>query len=1047
VADRAPSGRDPLVPALRSRSVECALVLLLAVVAVAAAAVGPMYERAVEQASVQSSLRASTPAQRTVRIDAARPAEARHYQPRGAAARLFGPPVVSRTLTLQLPGFSDPRFSGYIGTAVDRAGACGRLTIAAGRCFGAAAGEALVSAAAAASLHLRPGARIPADLVAGLGAHPVGDLVVVGTYRVPDPRDAYWQGDRFARTGLTAVDNGDLPAKLAVDPFFVGDATVTAAATAFGAQTGQPAVIPTRVQLHLVTGRVGADDVATLRSAISAAQARIAAGHPVGSPERGSLTTDLPRLLDEADRGRDSARRIVPSFAAQLAVLLVVLVGTVIAGGVERRRRDLALARLRGRSRSAAARWAVTDLAGVLAASLLPGWALAWLVDRALISATLPAYGIGPEWRWPVLLAGVGMVAVAGLVLYGAAHRAARAPLPELMRTVAPPATRRVSVAEAAVAVIALAGVVVVLTGGRHTALALVTPTLLALLAGLLLARGGAAVASAVGRRAIWRRRTGLGLVALNAARSAGLRRVVVLTCVAVALVVSTVDQWSVARTNRQARAEVEVGAPVVLTLGSANVPAIRHAVAAVDPAGRYAVPVVVRRPPGSGLPVVAADGEGLRRIAGWGRGNRPAAATLARLTPAHAPAAIAATGTTVAVQVAGVSVTADLGVTPRPRPVSLRLYFRAPAGFLTDTTVPLPTSARPARASAPLTGCEHGCTLTRIEIVRANADFSQAHIAIRLQRVLVGGQALRLGVAADWQDVNAAQAAAGQAPGIAFGDSDSGLVLRSTNDGSVPAIVQHLDVPVTPPCLVAGRPAAAESGANGLSVQGLDGRTITCRPVGVVPFAPRVGARAAVVDLGIAAGVADGSTDDATAMVFLRAGAPARERALRAALHRAGVTVTGRETVAARRAALDRSAPAESIEVALAVAAAAAGVAALMILVLAGSARRARRADLAALRLLGIGDRALRRTLLAEQLGVVLAGAAAGFGIGLAGAGLAVDALPMFVTSAQVPALVYPTAWGAVGVALAAAVVVLAVAGGLAAALLARRADGTVRE
>jgi hypothetical protein len=51
-----------------------------------ACAVGPSYERAVEQAAVQSSLQTAPTAERGVRIDAANTQEALSYLPRGKAS-------------------------------------------------------------------------------------------------------------------------------------------------------------------------------------------------------------------------------------------------------------------------------------------------------------------------------------------------------------------------------------------------------------------------------------------------------------------------------------------------------------------------------------------------------------------------------------------------------------------------------------------------------------------------------------------------------------------------------------------------------------------------------------------------------------------------------------------------------------------------------------------------------------------------------------------------------------------------------------------------
>lgn len=92
--------------ALRFRATQSILLALLAVGAVAACAVGPMYERAVEQAAFQSGLRSAPQQDRGVSIAARSPQEALSYLPAGAAARLFDAPVSSQQVSLVFPVWS-----------------------------------------------------------------------------------------------------------------------------------------------------------------------------------------------------------------------------------------------------------------------------------------------------------------------------------------------------------------------------------------------------------------------------------------------------------------------------------------------------------------------------------------------------------------------------------------------------------------------------------------------------------------------------------------------------------------------------------------------------------------------------------------------------------------------------------------------------------------------------------------------------------------------------------------------------------------------------
>ena len=354
----------------------------------------------------------------------------------------------------------------------------------------------------------------------------------------------------------------------------------------------------------------------------------MAAAHPDGDPKRGRVTSKLAELLRTADTGRRQTRVIIPTLAVQLALVVLVVLGLVLAVGLDQRRAEIGLARLRGQSRQAAARLFLAEIAALVLAAVLPGFLLAWLGCALLARWWLPA-GTPVELRWPVLAAGLAVAAVELLLAVGLARRTAGQPIGQLLRGVQRSAPR-FGAAEAALAVAALAGVTVSLTGDRTSAVALVTPSAIAILAGLVLSRLLLLISRRAGRRALWRGRLTRALAAFEVARRPGIRRVVTLVCVAVALLVSAVDEQSVSAANRAGRAEASVGAPVVLDVGTQSAARLRSAVAAADPAGNYAMPVITQRPDGGDTPVVAVDppAAGRDRPMGIGPGHpQPAAA------------------------------------------------------------------------------------------------------------------------------------------------------------------------------------------------------------------------------------------------------------------------------------------------------------------------------------------------------------------------------------------------------------------------------------
>lgn len=1042
--------------ALRYRTGQSILLGLLALAAVTACAAGPMYERAVEQAALRSTLDQASVADRGARIDSSSASDATRYLPTGKQRSLFGAAIQGTEAKVEVTAPKSLRTVGdaehhVVGTVATRTDYCAHLRFVQGTCP-TGPNELAVSSSSAKAFSLTLGEALQLQ-GAGAGTFSIGAMTVVGVYQPFDAQDDYWFDRSYSSAeGLYHQPNGDAPDVLHPDAFFVGTQAIAAIQQRYDDQIGSgtsPFTFAT--DLPLDVGHCGVDDIPTLRAALSGIQDRIAKAHAVGDPQRGGVTTKLPSLLDTADKGRQQTRVIIPTLAAELGLVILVLLGMVIAVGVDQRRPELALARLRGRGRPAAARFFIGEITALVSLALIPGLVVAWLVCLVLCRLFLPA-GVVPEWRWPALLAGVAVALVALLTAIVMARRAAAQPIQDLMRSVPPRrSSRSVGLLEVAVGIAALAGVIVVLTGGDKSALALITPGLIAILAGLVLSRVVLVVARRVGRRAMWGNRLATAVSALHIARSPNFRRILTLVCVAVALAVSSVDQWSVASTERLARAEAQVGAAVVLTVQAPSALSLQETAQTADPDDSYAMPVIVEQPAGGDTPLMAVGHKQFRSVAQWGSDrDTPSAATVSRLAPADPPKALAVAGSVVqlraaSVQVAGVKV-GGTGTPPdqRPKPVSIRLYFRLRDGVLTTTTLPLTTTSSAQTVSATFGGCKQGCQLSRVELVRAAGDFNEAKVRIAISDVSVGApgavQPVSLGKASEWGNVNADAAAAGSADQIAFTDADGqGLTLTSDSHGSS-ALLQHLDIPVALPCLVVGNPSGNKVGKNGLAIHGIDNKSVSCRPVGRLAFAPRVGTDAVVVDLNLAIGASSAALTSTTSYLWLSKDDPGRERSLRATMAQKGLLVVKRETAAQYHAQYNDSPPAWSIQVALMTACAAAVVSALMVVIVAYTARRGRSRDLSALRLVGVPLRTVRRGVLGEQLVAVVVGSVVGAVVGVVGARLALPAVPLFVRSASYPEPALATAWSQTAVAAVAALVLLVAAALTAGWLIVRR-------
>jgi len=1029
---------------LRHRAGQSVLVALLSMTAIAACAAGPMYERAVEQAAIRSQLSHTGTAERGITITAASAGEVRSYLPAGAERALFATPVLGFETAVSVTA---PR-SSFDAIAAGRDDVCGRLRITAGRCP-AAGLEVLVSSSSARALHVGVGDRLQLTGRGGSAAYPIGAARVSGLYEPFDPATDYWFDRAYSTAaGVVREPRGDIPDLLHSDALLLSPAGISAFEAARRSSTaGSSTPFSYFADLPVPAGRIGIDTSRRLLQAIDAITARIDAAHPPGDPNRGSVRSRLASFLEQADAGRRQSRVIIPTLAVQLALVVLVVLGLVVAVGVDQRRPELALARLRGQSKRAAAGPYLGEIAVLVIATLLPGLGLAWLGCWLLSRWWLPA-GVNLEWRWPVLLAAAAVALVELALAALLARRAAAQPIGQLLRTVAPITRRGVGVVEVGLAVAALAGITVALTGERTSALALVTPSLIAILAGLLLSRLALSAARRAGHHALWQGRLTLAVAGLQAARRPGFRRVLILVCVAVALLVSSVDQWQVSAANRAARAGAEVGAAVVLDVRAPTAATLRSVVAEADPAGDYALPVITQRPDGGATPALAVDRRRLNRIADWGFARDiPPQALLDRLVPENRPAPVVLAGRQVRLRLGAVQVVSDDPTSPQaPQPVSLRLHLRRPDGSL--TTALLPTRAGAATVpTATLSGCEQGCALGRIELVRTVGDFLAARVTIQLRGLDVSPapagpwQPVPLGGPQDWRNAEEAAAAAGTAATTSFTVGPAGgLVLHAVSHGSG-ATLQHLDVPVNLPCLVAGAQADGDSGAvdSAVLMHGIDGESASCQPVGSLPFLPRIGAGALLLDLDLAIAASQSELTNSTTGIWLRTVDPARERRLTEALAAAGIPVTARSTASQRRSVYDQAPPAWSLRAALAAGLVAALLAALMIVIVALTSRRSRGYDLAALRLLGLPLRLLRRAVLAEHLLGVLAGVLAGAAVGVAGARLALPALALFVSPSAVPLPSYRTAWPAVLLAAGGALALLWAAAALATALVLR--------
>ncbi|HSR25773.1 MAG TPA: FtsX-like permease family protein, partial [Candidatus Eisenbacteria bacterium] len=470
-----------------------ATILLIATLAISAAVVGPMYGRAAEESLLREHLAAAQVNQTGVTLtrDSQRvptpPSELlASVRRRAADDRLdhyFGPAHVALrtqpTSAIFLPGQNRPA---AVARLALRDSQCQALRFTDGRCP-TGPGEAVLSRAAAAYLHLRVGQ----PLHMAVGASPLR-LRIVGLYEVAEPGSPLWFGHSYT-DAQQATDDG--PDRL--DTVFVSQQAMLAAA---------PQGVYADAERALVLDRVRLDDLDVLDSRLRSLHDQLAA-----SPELVVITAPISDIVREIRDDRATVTLSALLATVQLVLLTWFVLYLVVANTVEERSDEIALAKLRGLSPGGTASFGLAEplllLLLALPLGLLTGFLAAWRMTGAFLLPGTPVALRLPVLLW-ALASAMGAAVAAGLA---ARSLLTRPLLEQLLGEVDQSARiRRPIVIDAMVLVLAAAGVyqLVRTSGGGADptdGLALLTPGLVALAAGLLGARVVPMLARALHRR------------------------------------------------------------------------------------------------------------------------------------------------------------------------------------------------------------------------------------------------------------------------------------------------------------------------------------------------------------------------------------------------------------------------------------------------------------------------------------------------------------------------------------------------------------------
>ncbi|GIF64542.1 hypothetical protein Ais01nite_25770 [Asanoa ishikariensis] len=972
-----------IVDLLRAARRRTGVLVLLGALPVAAAVAGPAYVDAAQRAIVASEVAAAKPNETVLNF----------------APTLQGPELGDVFENLGASEFSTPGFDLYFSTAFDvaprtpnlawklayRDDVCAHVTFDAGRCP-TGRGEVMIGFHSAAQLDAGVGDAISFrqsrfDSVDGapqvVRLAKAVPLSIVGVYRPTDPTEAYWGPVPPFPPGLftdpTVVTKATF-SQVGVEPMFGSRAT--------SKLYGRPLEVPESQAYDLVADpdRLSVDWVDAYPAELDRMKATafgIQANFVVGTDP----------LLARIEQSRSAVRSLVPWLAMTVVPLCWFVIFLAAASGAEGRRSELGQVAVRGLPLPH--RWWLA--AGPDAIAVLVGAPLGWVAGQFVGGYAVP--GGATDLSLGSALSRFAAVAVVGAVLavVFAYRPVVTGRAIDLVRKV----TRQVGAWRSVTVdamVVALAAFAVIeartAEGPVRGGLATLAPVLVILAGALLAGRLLAPAARRVGRRALSAGRLAGALSGIELSRRSAPRRAVTLAVLGAALLCFTVLAVDAGAAARAQRAGIEVGAARVFDVNQVSGGALRAAVRAADPEGRWAMAAVIIPATGSGPPSVAADTERLATVA-W-PGSVPAD-LLSRLRPAVAPS-VPVTGNRIRVDATVVMPTFDPARDKFREGSEPELWIVVQPPGESERRVALGDIALGRHQyTGNLPECGPGCRLVAVEVQPAPTALQlTVHEISQLQPDQVVAGAGVLDDPARWRATTEDRSTA-TAPKLTTG-AGAVTVEMAPSDAAQRLVVA--DATEVLPILRTTSAAARETDT-GWAVAS-PGRAVPApaTAVGARPVLPGVGASGTLVDLDYLDRAAPMGAGGAP-QVWVGPDAPADAVSR---LADAGLTVLA-ETVAADRAEYENKAGAalaaryELVTAAFAV---------LLVLLGLGLVAAVERADRSArgrvLRAQGVAARTLRAATRLLDLWPVLLGVLLGPLLALAAWALAGQATPVFL-------------------------------------------------
>jgi putative ABC transport system permease protein len=963
------TGWTVLLRGVRYRTGRSLVVLLLAAIAVTAAVLTPAYARAAQQSVLTDTLREAPAYASAVTVKVNGTSDSAAFDPALETSQKADGAIKAHPLLHDLVGRPTTTVetealvpAGDLKTRyVYRSDLC-KLVSVTGDCPNDN-DQVIVSERTATAHHLQAGSRI--TMTIGGKAQ---QREIVGVYQPRDPNAPAWGAHGYFREGAAPDEQGRIP----IDAIFAGsEEDLKYVPTA---QVALELVYPVRVDA------IKLDDSDRLAKDLEATSLTLL-------QQEIDLSSALPALLDDARTDARAIATTIPVVAVPLLLLVVGVLMLLVASLTEERGPEIALAKLRGYPAGKAARFGLGEVLFLIVLAtplgLAGGLAVAEIAARAVL-----APGVHVELRWEPFAAAAAALVVAFVAAWAGSRRTVRSGVLILLRRVPHRAGWRAGLGEG-IAVALAAAALVAAWQDRTSALALLAAPLLALVAGIAIARLLSLVA---GARLALARRTGnvaTMLASAQLARRPGRHRVVAVVTVALALLGFSATAWDVAAQARQTHAELELGAARVYTVGSVDPQLLISAVRTAAPDGS-AMPVLRRsgeRYAGQALEIVAVPASQLAKVATWpGHSSADLMALAAKLHPQASPPAPVSGELTVRANVTQLNKSG----------VKLAAIVAVPGSGPKYVTLGVLRFGSHAYSAAVPTGRFAGLAL-----IRPAADSSAMAVKLDVLDIKSGGSSVvSLSDEKAWSGEQR-----GGVEGVTVTTGDA-LKIDVQSAGNADLLVSYLDTPTALPVALSGD-TPDDNRSN-------DRFRFLAYAEEPQPFAvaarsnalPRVGDRGFLVDLDYVVARADASTGmpDASrfgAEVWANANAPAD---LPKRLAAAGLTVLQTRTVDATVDQLGRRAPALAWRLCLLAGVVAAALALGLVLLVARLNASARRHELAALRVTGVPARTLRRGVRREHLALMGLPVLTGFLVGIGSAWLMLPGMPLVAVGQTSP-------------------------------------------